>query len=149
MLSELKPCPFCGYKDEDIVIFNEFREDPYKADCPSMDCLAGGYYKEKKDAVNSWNTRHTLWISVEDTLPNNGENILFYDGRSVKIGHIELSDLSIIGDYYNASETKWIERHAYPVEGVTHWMPLPELPVTWSSDLLSVSNGGPGGPINE
>ena len=56
------------------------------------------------------------WISVEDRLPNIGQNVLTYDGHnrvfcSVRQNH-----------QFKIHYTVWDH------DNVTHWMPLPEPP---------------------
>ena len=57
---ELKPCPFCGGKAEDLVYDCEFW-----INC--MKCHNGtSPYDSQEEAVKAWNTRHTLQPKVSD-----------------------------------------------------------------------------------
>jgi|KBSMisStandDraft_5_1062788.scaffolds.fasta_scaffold63114_5 hypothetical protein len=62
------------------------------------------------------------WIDVYDKLPESLEEILFTDGDSVYKGYrFRPSNSDFEWDsWYSITETR--------IEGVTHWMPLPELP---------------------
>jgi Protein of unknown function (DUF551)/Restriction alleviation protein Lar len=135
-MPELKPCPFCGYHDEDVVIFDkENHQYPYRLECPSVKCITNTYYRKKKDAINDWNTRHSPWISVEDRLPENEEYVFVYQNYD---------DFGLTGRIRvtNYKFNKW---DGPGFARITHWMLLPVLPASWSQDVLSVSNGGPGG----
>ncbi len=62
------------------------------------------------------------WISVEDrkNLPEEEVDVLFTDGveifKGTRITHFEEEE-----DY-------WRSVSDYPIDNVTHWMPLPKLP---------------------
>ena len=79
-------------------------------------------------------TRRTTmseWISVNDRLPtkkdykylwvnDNYENVvLWYDDKDGTIG---------IGGYVNGYVPHWTDINHDRIDGVTHWMPLPEPP---------------------
>jgi Protein of unknown function (DUF551) len=69
------------------------------------------------------------WIPVEEQLPTPGENVLFVERWGV-------GNLVICFGYYG-HDNKWYDAANVDYDGapvasqvqVTHWMPLPDLPV--------------------
>ena len=59
------------------------------------------------------------WMRVEDKMPEDRKDVLFYD---IKHEEIELGYLS-----ENLWYTAWVET-ATELADVTHWMPLPDKP---------------------
>ena len=71
------------------------------------------------------------WVSVKDKMPNNGDEILATDGRSIVtctfnkgvyrngISYIDISGLGFSG-------YEW--EFDFEAEEMTHWIPLPSLP---------------------
>lgn len=55
------------------------------------------------------------WISVKERLPSYGERVLVTEGHGVFEAFLSISH-------------NWSRLGVDWVEGVTHWMPLPELP---------------------
>jgi hypothetical protein len=59
------------------------------------------------------------WIKVEDKLPNICQDVIVFEKfmscKTIKIGHLLPSDY-------------WVDDHLFPVDSVTHWMPLPNPP---------------------
>ena len=57
-MTELKPCPFCGYKAE-LLKSHSCDEIPYFVICSNDKCKASlGYFsKTKEKAIESWNRR--------------------------------------------------------------------------------------------
>jgi len=71
-MSELKPCPFCGYP---AVISHEpssESDDPtkyYRVSCQNVKCLMGypdAFYTYRYELVSDWNTRFELTEEVSD-----------------------------------------------------------------------------------
>ena len=62
------------------------------------------------------------WINVKDRLPEDLEDILFFDGKDIFKGHISKS-------YMDEFHT-WVSVSGNGIYDVTHWMPLPEPPQT-------------------
>lgn len=68
------------------------------------------------------------WITIRDKLPPQDENVILYDGNEVFCGNHYLSKEGKIcfgiqccdGNCYG-----WYEK-----KEITHWMPLPEPPIT-------------------
>ena len=58
---------------------------------------------------------HNDWISVEDRLPNEYENVLTYGARSSY-------DVVYVNRLINKENGEWL------YDGVTHWIPIPPLP---------------------
>jgi hypothetical protein len=91
------------------------------------------------------------WISVDDEMPKSGRRVLFswlnpLKKRRTGLGiyakkhtieandwdYTEAADYDEETDNYYCPEG-WVEdpyesEYTYPVEGITHWMPLPEPP---------------------
>jgi len=61
MADKLKPCPFCGCKEIDVMGgYEDFYEDfqPHLYYCECEDCRAtSGLTVERKDAIKKWNAR--------------------------------------------------------------------------------------------
>lgn len=60
------------------------------------------------------------WVSVKDREPRNEfkypePDVLFFYPGGIKIGT-------------QWQDGQWYDDHIYSIEGVTHWMPLPEPP---------------------
>ena len=67
MMTNLKPCPFCGGEAVLTKILNNF----WMPQCRNNLCMAGDEpndYDRKEQAIKAWNTRAPQWISVEDRL---------------------------------------------------------------------------------
>lgn len=57
------------------------------------------------------------WISIRDRLPEQGEDVLLFDGGQIYFGYYsEISDKFILGD------------DKVDISDFTHWMPLPASP---------------------
>ena len=57
------------------------------------------------------------WIRVEDALPNDKEYVLVYINGDIDIAYCNRTHCTWWSD--------WLD---YVLEGVSHWMPLPEQP---------------------
>ena len=61
MTEELKPCPFCGRNEPEIIEYRPDLSTPviwYKIKCTNSDCEAtNGYFNTRKDAILAWNKR--------------------------------------------------------------------------------------------
>ena len=110
MEEKLKPCPFCGGKAE-ISPYNGSKTIV----CMNCLCMSAAYKGDnaKEEAVVTWNNRPDNWISVEERLPENNQEVLVFvnDG----------ADTLINTDTYNNGWQFWYKH-------VTHWQPLPEPP---------------------
>jgi hypothetical protein len=63
------------------------------------------------------------WISVKGRLPNVFQSVIVSDG--------EESEFAIFYDHYNGYGPTFVTPDCYEeerIEGITHWMPLPEPP---------------------
>jgi len=94
----IKPCPFCG---------NDHPTSFVGAPLGHARCSACGIDHD------DWNKRHSQWISVEDRLPEGGEDVLTYHKEWGM--HIS-SNQVIIGEFL----CDWKP---------TDWMPLPDPPM--------------------
>lgn len=63
------------------------------------------------------------WISVKDRLPEMNKTVLIVRSGSVEIGFYNAKDKR----FYVPNESAF-DGWPIPVDGVTHWMPLPEPP---------------------
>jgi hypothetical protein len=62
------------------------------------------------------------WVKCSDRLPEHLETVLFSDSKKVYSGYLlrpRFEDDDYIG---------WFCSGDFPIDGVTHWMPLPEVP---------------------
>lgn len=63
------------------------------------------------------------WISVDERLPEENEEVLAWDGESIEKAHLQ----RYLGGY-NDNTLRWTYYDCMIWENVTHWMPLPEPP---------------------
>jgi len=64
------------------------------------------------------------WISVEERLPEEGQNVLFYfEVTGVEVGHYTL-----INDVHYGKGNQFYNKGGFLTDDVTHWMPLPAPP---------------------
>ena len=54
-MAELKPCPFCGCEDIEVIKDNEVIIERYVAICGH--CYAQLYRPNQKEAIEDWNRR--------------------------------------------------------------------------------------------
>ncbi len=71
---------------------------------------------------NMLEVRQMNWISVEykEKLPEDFQDVLFTDGKGVYKGYRMSPCIDSLDYWYSVSDCS--------IDGVTHWMPLPELP---------------------
>jgi len=91
---------------------------PQPEKCTCIHALDG--YETYKIDDNTIGVR-PLWIRVEQRLPEDGKDVLVSEKyrslKTVKIGH-----------RLGGSDPIWVDDHGYPMDKVTHWMPLPKPP---------------------
>lgn len=83
-------------------------------------------FEQTYEPVNNANTLKLTcsnnWISVKDRLPEDDKDVLVYNSRSKEI----------IMASYNSDYDEWDNLYNYydylPVDEITYWQPLPELP---------------------
>lgn len=69
------------------------------------------------------------WISVKDRLPDEEENVLVWKKGYSQMGAFRVSDRRGLENFYLINDWGWGERDiVLKLDGVTHWMPLPETP---------------------
>lgn len=68
---KLKPCPFCGSENPEIVNASHCE---YYVSC--VNCGGQTWGLIKADAIREWNTRASGWVSVEDRLSERGLDVL-------------------------------------------------------------------------
>lgn len=111
--SEILPCPFCGSMG--IPYQTSLPYNPWGVDCKCG--AACGISNTKEQAIAAWNTRapQSPWIKVEDRLPENANDCC-----------VVCNGVRMFG-WWNEANRGW-RFSALPLEGVTHWMPIPSLP---------------------
>lgn len=84
------------------------------------DCL---YQEIAKGAYNAGYRKQSEWISVEDRLPDKGQEVLAYRGDY---------NGDMMNTYTYLGRKNWEDDYGYrgstEHEGITHWMPLPVPP---------------------
>ena len=85
---------------------------PYSKGCDRFE--AGNLYRDAIAYITQLEARATKWISVEDRLPEDDDDVLIFSNERV----------IFVGCYKNG---QWISYSLYAIYGnvVTHWMPLP------------------------
>jgi hypothetical protein len=63
-------------------------------------------------------TKANEWISAKDRLPEDDRNVLVYDDH----------DIQFWVAWHDECHNNWYTQEGDRVYGVTHWMPLPQLP---------------------
>lgn len=71
------------------------------------------HYLNKR--ISSIKPKESNWVSVKDRLPDEDENVLTYEARP-------FYDVVYVNRLIDKKNGEWL------YDGVTHWMPLPELP---------------------
>lgn len=120
-----KPIVIEAYQT-DKVMYIETLEGTCKADIGDyiITGVKGEQYPCKPDIFEQTYEPEDLngWISVKDRLPEDDKDVLVYDSRSKEI----------IMASYNSDYDEWDNLYNYydylPVDEITHWQPLPELP---------------------
>ena len=74
---------------------------------------------DKDNVANSGAKRMTTWISIKERFPEQDQTVLVTNGRSYAIAWFRKSNF----DYLFMHHNQWEQ-----YRGVTHWMPLPNLP---------------------
>lgn len=85
---------------------------PYGNDCDIFE--ACNLYRDALAYITQLEARVPKWISVEDRLPEDDDDVLIFSNERV----------IFVGCYKNG---QWISYSLYAIYGnvVTHWMPLP------------------------
>lgn len=142
-MSELKSCPFCDGEASivtepvPIIMWNDV---PYDSLVHCIGCqVSQSGWAPKQQVIDEWNTRfYNKWISVEDGLPKEECNVLFYVPSQaaliIRVGYIISEEHR--GELPDGIKAFWFvddsENTAYAEKDVTHWMPLPEPPTCQS-----------------
>ena len=117
-MSELKPCPFCGHRQEWKSRYTPEDAGYWSVQCPRCDA-AGPLMHSESQAIAAWNRRADGWVSVEERLPEIGKRVLCLRKTGEQfVGVNELEG----GEWWQASRSPWATRD------VTHWRPLPNPP---------------------
>lgn len=120
-----KPIVIEAYQT-DKVMYIETLEGIRKADIGDyiITGVKGEQYPCKPDIFEQTYEPEDLkgWISVKDRLPEDDKDVFVYDSRSKEI----------IMASYNSDYDEWDNLYNYydylPVDEITYWQPLPELP---------------------
>jgi hypothetical protein len=73
-----------------------------------------GCFSTAQTLTISWN-----WVSVKETLPKDGVEVLITDGKRISLGHVNIHPYGGPSDWYDEDGR---------TQKVTHWMCLPTLP---------------------
>lgn len=121
MTEQLKPCPFCGKNGE-----MHKRKIGFSVLCGNENCgnAFTNFHKNEIYAINQWNTRADGWVSVDDQLPEIGQECLI---EIPVCGKFNLEN----GKY--KGEGIWVGAWCdFRGKGcnykVNRWMPLPSKP---------------------
>ena len=141
-MTELKNCPFCGHEPA----VDETEPNRWLICCNNdrcrMDVFTDGM-TSREAAITAWNARTSGWISVEERLPESGEQlwvvVVEWDrihrhvDYAVTFDDIEGLMVHRKEDDYDEYGVKW------PPKDITHWMvaDVPPLPDSFlaTSDL--------------
>ena len=133
MAQEIKPCPFCGSSDCEVV--DGIHYNDWVVRCNS--CGANGAaFAYGQDAVEKWNdvSSASVWQPIE-AAPKDGSRILLFYSKSRKEGVTETAvGRWEIQKYHDRPRPYWenekyIGDVSYKRENPpTHWMPLPSPP---------------------
>lgn len=123
-MSDLKPCPVPGCRSTDVVENAEW-DDRFQVNT-WMECdtcgVRGPAKHGKEAAVDAWNNLpRTEWISVEERLPELGDDVLIYSLGTAVVAHR-------IGPDEEPTAYSWITDDEQIIPYVTDWQPLPEPP---------------------
>lgn len=119
-MSELKPCPFCGDKQNLRIQLNY--DNTWSIQCRSFHCLSDvgtGNWDSKDGAITAWNTRADGWQPIE-TAPKDGRCLILF---------LPAFNESVPG-YWNDEKEQWQDwGDEYDIErNPSHWMPMPGRP---------------------
>lgn len=118
-MTELLPCPFCGYHSPWIMDLKYDEVFKFAIKCPICTaCIANNESEEK--IIEAWNRRSSGWISVKDRLPENKQIVLVI----TEFGEMAVcrTDINTHNYIFMLNDT------SLQTKKVTHWMPLPEAP---------------------
>jgi len=126
-MSELKPCPFCGYELPSCegLIKAEFAEDgilqhPTGVCCSNCGCYQVGG-ETIDEAVKAWNTRanESQWIPCSERLPENDEILCVIYARN----DYEFAWWHEGAKAWDSPDIGWIDANE-----VSNYIPLPSEP---------------------
>jgi Lar family restriction alleviation protein len=126
LMSNLKPCPFCGGEADRFGVSAEREGDYVNPIAPGCDsCQAYVFAKTHDEAIAAWNRRAAGWVSVEERLPENIRKQVPYDSQQLLVA---LRDGTVLMGFL--CDERWYDANMIDEElfTVTHWMPLPEPP---------------------
>ncbi len=72
----------------------------------------------KSNLSNPSINRSNEWIKCSDGLPEYDTKILFTDGFDIFMGYLIINNENI---------DRWYLQNDQPIDGITHWMPLPSI----------------------
>ena len=149
---KIKPCPFCGgdavLQNKAIAISPELIPG-YRVACGNELCEispATRIHSTKEEAIAVWNHRRDIWISVEDTLPEDDDRVAkrkssyidycyvlattyWDDDEKPFVDKIIRTRTHKTGIYDIDKNVTSFEKWKWGVSAkVTHWQPIPEPP---------------------
>lgn len=97
--------------------YKEKAEESYsKDDICAVSAMARKVSYASFEAGAKWQSEQSPWISVEEYLPKNDNNVFYTNYLSGALG---------VGYYVNGN---WYEAYTGTVVyGITHWMPIPKI----------------------
>jgi len=120
---KLLPCPFCGGEAKIILIGNDHtKKRKAEVSCMTVGCsskqtvaaILHDHNWCEQQAIAAWNQRPSHWVSVDDRLPDHGQDVVasgIPDGDT-KHSTIELTYSRAVGF----------------IENIEYWIPLPSPP---------------------
>ena len=120
IMSDLKPCPFCG--NDALSIDSSYFRDTliYCCEC-DMYFTLDSFKATREDVFETWNTRaERKWIPVSEALPDTNNDVLLQFSSNMGVGYFEDGYWCIVTgeDLYCGLD----DDEEKPIA----WMPLPE-----------------------
>ncbi len=82
------------------------------------------FLDDQGKTINSQNSQWIQWISIKDKFPEEGKDVLVWDGN-LSLENVPIYEIAVYRIFNNAS---CFISGSYFIRGVTHWMPLPQPP---------------------
>jgi len=134
------PCPFCG-EEGSLGITPTHK---YQVWCPRCHCVnLGSFHSTAEEALSDWNRRADLrgmgkeapqqWIPVGERLPEHTGHVLILSRDPYGELQVNISAYThIVFGGQRLPARAWMEPYECfsQHDTVTHWMPLPQPPIT-------------------
>lgn len=118
-MNDLKLCPFCARVAASSYVGVSDEQKAYYGN-EEFGCIECDVWFETK---KEWNNRASNWISVEDRLPNNEQNVLFFCILNARLKVMTGEFINVFGGRFSVKPGI-----NYGVGEISHWQPLPEAP---------------------